>query len=306
MERLRTPDERFANLPDFDFAASYTNVSDPTGGTPLRMAFLDEGPRDAHDTVVLMHGEPTWSFLYRHVIGPLVDAGHRVVVPDLIGFGRSDKPTPRVEYSFARLVEWTRELLFDQLNLDHITLFGQDWGSLVGLRVVAENSPRIARVAIGNGGLPTGEEKPNEAFSAWQQFSQNAPELPIGRIVAGGCTSQVGEDVVAAYDAPFPDESFKEGARILPTLVPTSPSDPAHDANVAAWEVLASFEKPFLTCYSDGDPITRGADKKILSKIPGTRKVQHVAISGAGHFLQEDQGTQLGEVLAQFIAATPR
>ncbi len=306
MERLRTPDDRFTNLPDFEYSVNYGDVTDPTGGPSLRMAYLDEGPRDANETVVLLHGEPTWSFLYRHVIPPLVRANVRVVVPDLIGFGRSDKPTPRLEYSFARLVEWTRELLFDQLELVDITLFGQDWGSLVGLRLVGENSSRFARVAIGNGGLPTGDEKPNEAFSAWQQFSQSAPELPIGRIVAGGCVQTPSDAVIAAYDAPFPDESYKEGARILPTLVPTSPDDPAHEANVLAWEQLAKFTKPFLTCFSDGDPITRGAEKRFLSKVPGTQNVHHVAIVGGGHFLQEDQGTQLGEVLRDFIAANAR
>jgi haloalkane dehalogenase len=304
MDRLRTPDDRFFDLPDFDFAVHYCDVVDPSDGPPLRMAYLDEGPRDASETVILMHGEPTWSFLYRHVIGVLSDAGYRVVVPDLIGFGRSDKPTPRSQYSFARLVEWTRELLFDRLDLRHVTLFAQDWGSLIGLRLIAENSDRFARVAIGNGGLPTGEEKPNEAFDSWQKYSQSAPELPIGRIVAGGCTSTLGDEVVRGYDAPFPDESFKEGARMLPTLVPTSPDDPAHDANVAAWQQLSTFERPFLTCFSDSDPITRGTDRKFQSLVPGTKGVEHVTIVGAGHFLQEDKGHQLGEVLVSFIKAS--
>ncbi len=306
MDRLRTPDERFADLAGFSFPVHYRDLKDPTGGPALRGAYIDEGPRDATDTIVLLHGEPTWSFLYRHVIPVLVAAGHRVVAPDLVGFGRSDKPTPRAQYSFARLVEWTRELLFDQLNLQQITLFGQDWGSLVGLRLVAENPERVARVAIGNGGLPTGEEKPNEAFNAWQQFSQTVAELPIGRIVAGGCVRGLDEDVVAAYDAPFPDESYKEGARMLPTLVPTSALDPAHDANVAAWSTLANFDRPFLTCFSDGDPITRGAEKKFLARIPGTGSVEHVTIAGGGHFLQEDEGARLGEVLVQFVRSTPR
>lgn len=301
MERLRTPDERFANLPDFAFTPQYTNVQDPTGGDPLRMAYLDEGPRDAAETVLLLHGEPTWSFLYRKVIPVLANAGIRVVAPDLIGFGRSDKPAARAEVTYARLVEWTREALFDTLQLTNITLFGQDWGSLVGLRLAAEHSERFARIAIGNGGLPTGEEKISEAFLAWQQFSQTVEQMPIGAICAGGCVTRPSDDVIAAYDAPFPDETYKEAARILPTLVPTSTDDPAHDAQVAAWKVLSAWTKPFLTCYSDKDPVTAGADKKFLREVPGTNDVAHTTIVDGGHFLQEDQGEQLGRVLVEFI-----
>lgn len=302
MERLRTPEERFAQLPDFPFAAHYGEVDDPSGGEPLRMAYLDEGRRDG-DVVLLLHGEPTWSFLYRHVIPGLVQAGYRVVAPDLIGFGRSDKPSSREEYSYARHVEWTRQLLFDRLDLRDVTFFGQDWGSLVGLRLVGEYPERFARVAIGNGGLPTGEERVTEAFVAWQTYSQTAPELPIGRIVSGGCvTKPLPDEVVAAYDAPFPDESYKEGARQFPALVPTSPDDPAHDANVAAWVVLSQFTKPFLLCFSDGDAITRGGDRRFKEKVPGARDQNHITIVGAGHFLQEDAGPQLADVLRTFVA----
>ena len=302
MERLRTPDERFEALPDFDFAAHYALVTDPTGGEALRMAYLDEGPRDA-PPVLLLHGEPSWSYLYRSMIPVLVQAGHRVVAPDLIGFGRSDKPSHRDEYTYARHVEWTRELLFDHLDLVDVTFFGQDWGSLVGLRLVGEHPERFARVAIGNGGLPTGEERVSEAFTAWQHFSQTTPELHIGNIVSGGCVERLSPEVVAAYDAPFPDESFKEGARQFPVLVPTSPDDPAHDANVAAWGVLREWTKPFLCCYSDGDAITRGADRTFLELVPGTRGQAHVTIEGGGHFLQEDRGPALAAVLNEFIAA---
>ena len=304
MNRVRTPDERFSNLPDFHFQPHFAAVTDPTGGEPLRMAYLDEGVINAKETVVLLHGEPTWSFLYRKVIPALVEAGFRVVVPDLIGFGRSDKPAHREDVTYARLVEWTRELLFDQLSLSEVTLFGQDWGSLIGLRLVAEHAERFARVAIGNGGLPTGEEKVPEAFTSWQNFSQSVPELPIGFIVAGGSLSKPGEEIVAAYDAPFPDESYKEAARILPSLVPTSPSDPAHEAQIAAWDLLRSFSKPFLCCYSDGDPITAGADKKFLREVPGTKLTEHITIHGGGHFLQEDKGPELGQALVAFIRAT--
>lgn len=301
MERVRTPEDRFAHLEGFDFTAHYADVVDPTGAEPLRMAYLDEGPREG-DVVLLLHGEPSWSYLYRKVLAGLVAAGHRVVAPDLIGFGRSDKPTDRREYTFARHVEWLCELLFDQLDLDAVTLFAQDWGSLLGLRLVGEHPDRFARVAIGNGGLPTGEEPSTEAFLKWQEFSQQAPELPVGAIVSGGCTERLAPSIIAAYDAPFPDESYKEGARQFPALVPTSPDDPAHDANVAAWAVLAAWTKPFLCCYSDGDPITRGADRKFLKVVPGTRGQAHVTIEGAGHFLQEDKGEELARVLNDFIA----
>lgn len=303
MERLRTPDERFVDLPDFPYVSKYAEVTDPTGGEPLRMAYLDEGPSDA-DVVVLLHGEPTWSYLYRFMIPGLVGAGRRVIAPDLIGFGRSDKPRQRGEYTYARHVEWTRELLFDQLNLHDVTIFGQDWGSLVGLRLIAEHPDRFARVALSNGGLPTGDERANDAFLAWQEFSQNAPELPIGRIISGGCVNRLSDDVIAAYDAPFPDESYKEGAREFPKLVPTSPEDPAHDANVAAWKVLGTFTKPFLLCFSDGDPITRGGDKKFLRDVVGTKNQAHTTIEGGGHFVQEEKGRELALVLNEFISAT--
>ena len=302
MERLRTPEDRFKDLPDFDFVPHYAQLVDPTSPEPLRMAYLDEGPRDA-SVVVLLHGEPSWSFLYRHMIPDLATARHRVVVPDLIGFGRSDKPANRQDYTFARHVEWVRELLFDHLDLHDVTLFAQDWGSLVGLRLVGEHPERFARVAIANGGLPTGEERLNEALRSWQEFSQSAASLPIGDIVSHGCTHRLSTEVVAGYDAPFPDERYKEGARQFPALIPTTPADPAHDACVAAWKTLAAFTKPFLCCFSDGDQITRGADKKFLEVVPGTKGQPHVTIEGAGHFLQEEKGPQLSAVLNEFVAA---
>jgi haloalkane dehalogenase len=301
MERLRTPDKNFEELSDFDFEPHYADVADPTGGEPLRMAYLDEGPRDGQ-IVVLLHGEPSWSYLYRFMIPGLVASGRRVVAPDLVGFGRSDKPSDREEYTYARHVEWVRELLFDHLELRDVTLFAQDWGSLIGLRLVGEHSERFARVAIGNGGLPTGDERMSEAFKAWQDFSQTTPELHIGNIVSGGCSERLGPEVVAAYDAPFPDESYKEGARQFPTLVPTSPEDPAHDANVAAWAVLASCTRPFLCCFS-GDAITRGADAKFIRLVPGAEGQAHTTIPGSAHFLQEENGPELARVLNGFITA---
>jgi haloalkane dehalogenase len=300
MERLRTPDSRFDALSDFDFEPKYAEVTDPTGAEALRMAYLDEGPRDGQ-VVLLMHGEPSWSYLYRFVIPDLVSANLRVVVPDLMGFGRSDKPSDREDYTYARHVEWVRELLFDRLDLHDVTFFGQDWGALIGLRLVAEHSERFARVAIGNGGLPTGDERMSDAFRSWQTFSQTTPELHIGNIVSGGCAERLSADVVAAYDAPFPDESFKEGARQFPKLVPTSPEDPAHDANVAAWSSLERFTKPFFCCFSN-DAITHGAEAKFIELVPGARGQAHTTIQSSAHFLQEENGPQLAGILIEFIA----
>jgi haloalkane dehalogenase len=304
MELLRTPDARFEGLPDFPFAPHYVDVDDTEGG-PLRVHHLDEGPADG-PVVLLLHGEPSWSFLYRTMVPVLVDAGLRCVAPDLVGFGRSDKPTGRGDYTFARHVEWMREALFDHLDLESITLVGQDWGSLVGLRLVGEHPERFARVVIANGGLPTGDQPLSDAFLAWQTFSQETPEFPVGRIVNGGCTSDLTPEVIAAYDAPFPDDSYTAGARVFPTLVPTSPDDPAAAANRAAWETLAAFDKPLLTAFSDSDPITRGGEGIFQRTVPGAKGQPHTTIAGGGHFLQEDKGPELARVVVDFVAATPR
>jgi len=302
MQTLRTPDERFADLPDFPFAPHHVEVDDGEGGT-LRVHHLDEGPTDA-PPVLLMHGEPTWSFLYRHVIPGLVAAGHRVVAPDLVGMGRSDKPTERSDHTYARQVEWMRQALFDRLDLRDITFFGQDWGSLIGLRLVALDPDRYARVAIGNGGLPTGHGPASEAFLAWQRFSQETEDFPVGRIIDGGCTTSLAPEVVAAYDAPYPDDSYKAAVRVFPSLVPTSSEDPATPDQEAAWRVLERFERPFLLCFSDSDPITRGGDAPFLAKVPGAQGQAHTTIEGGGHFLQEDRGPELAQVLVDFIRTT--
>lgn len=306
MKILRTPDERFADLPGYDFEAHYVEVPAGDGsGESIRVHYVDEGDHGSPETVLLMHGEPSWSYLYRKMVGPLVDSGVRVVAPDLVGFGRSDKPADRLDYTYARHVEWMRCALFDGLGLDGVTVVGQDWGGLVGLRLVAENPDRFRRVVAANTGLPTGDMDMGEAFMAWQRFSQETPELPVGRIIAGGCGTPLPDEVVAGYDAPFPDESYKEGARQFPVLVPTRPDDPAAAANRAAWEVLAGFSKPFLCAYSDGDPITRGADQLFLTTVPGCKTQAHPTIAGGGHFLQEDRGPELAAVIAEFIRANP-
>jgi haloalkane dehalogenase len=302
MQTLRTPDERFTDLPDFPFEPHYVEVDDGEGGT-LRVHHLDEGPADAAP-VLLMHGEPTWAYLYRHVVPPLVEAGHRVIVPDLVGMGRSDKPAAQSDHTYARHVEWMRQALFDHLDLRDITFFGQDWGSLIGLRLVALDPDRYARVAIGNGGLPTGHGPASEAFLAWQRFSQETEDFPVGRIIDGGCTTTLSPEVIAAYDAPYPDDTYKAAVRVFPSLVPTSPEDPATPDQQAAWRVLEGFERPFLLCFSDSDPITRGGDAPFLAKVPGAQGQPQTTIEGGGHFLQEDRGPELAGVLVDLIERT--
>jgi haloalkane dehalogenase len=303
MDALRTPDDRFVDLPDFPFAPHYAEIDDGEGGR-LRVHYLDEGPADG-EVVLLMHGEPSWCFLYRTMIPVLVDAGLRCIAPDLVGFGRSDKPVGRDDYTYARHVEWMRQLVFDVLGLQSLTLVGQDWGGLIGLRLVGEHPDRFARVVVANSGLPSGDRPLSDAFMAWQKFSQETPQFPVGAIVNGGCASDLSPDVIAAYDAPFPDDSHTAGARIFPTLVPTGPDDPAAAANKAAWETLAAFERPFLTAFSDSDPITGGGDAVFLRTVPGTAGQPHTTIVGAAHFLQEDKGPELAQVIRDFIAKTP-
>jgi len=297
MEILRTPDERFRQLPGYPFAPRYLNL----GG--LRMHYVDEGPRDGAP-VLLLHGEPSWSYLYRKMIPVLTVAGHRAVAPDFVGFGRSDKPVHREVYSYQRHVDWTRSVI-EQLDLRGTTLVCQDWGGLIGLRLAAEHDDRFARIVTANTFLPTGDTPPGEAFLAWRKFSQETPEFPVGRLVQGGCVTSLVPEVVAAYDAPFPDDRYKAGARQFPVLVPISPDDPASAPNRKAWEVLRRWRKPFLTAFSDSDPITHGADAFLQQAIPGAQGQPHTTIVGAGHFLQEDKGEELARVVVDFIARTP-
>lgn len=301
MNVLRTPDDRFDSLPDFPFEPHYVEISDGQGGAGLRVHYLDEGPADAAP-VLLMHGEPSWSFLYRKVIPVLVAAGHRCVAPDLVGFGRSDKPGDQEDYSYRRHVEWMSEVVFDRLDLRDITFVGQDWGGLIGLRLVAAQPDRYARVVVANTGMPTGDRAPTDAFLQWQTFARETETFPTGAIISGGCVGTLAPEVVAAYDAPFPDDTFQAGARMFPSLVPTSTDDPEHDANMAAWDVLRTFERPWLCAFSDSDAITKGGERVFLSEVPGTAGQPHVTIEGGGHFLQEDKGEELGRVVADFIA----
>ena len=300
MNVLRTPEERFDNLPDYPFAPHYLSISDFKGGE-LRLHYLDEG---GGPTVLLLHGEPTWSYLYRHMIPPLVGAGFRVVAPDLVGLGKSDKPSRKKDHTYARHVGWLREALFERLGLREVTLFCQDWGSLIGLRLVAEHPERFARVVLANGGLPTGDEKMPLPFRIWLLFSKLTPVLPVGRIVQLGTTTKLTKDVIKAYAAPFPSEAYKAGAHIFPSLVPNRPDDPARDANRQAWASLERFDKPFLTAFSDGDPITKGGEHPFQSRVPGAQGQPHIVTKGAGHFLQEDRPDYLAKLITQFVRTT--
>jgi len=312
MEILRTPDERFERLPDYPFTAHYADIpADSPADIPagsdtqrLRVHYLDERPTgDASgETVLLVHGEPSWSYLYRHMIPPLVAAGHRVVVPDLVGFGRSDKPAATSDYTYARHVDWMRALLFEHLDLRGVTFFGQDWGGLIGLRAVASDPDRFRRIALANTGLPTGLTPLSDAFMAWQKFSRETPVFDIGFLINAATVRDLSADEIAAYDAPFPDDTYKAGARIFPSLVPTGPDDPASAANLAAWEVLRQWTKPFLLCFSDSDPVTRGGDAIFTREVPGAAGQAHTTIEGAHHFLQEDAADRLAQIINDFIA----
>lgn len=294
MSALRTPDSRFSNLPDFPYEPHYVDLDG------LRMAYVTAGPADGQP-VLLLHGEPSWSFLYRKVIPVLAEAGLRAIAPDLIGFGRSDKPAEHSEHSYARHVEWIRSFAFDKLDLTGVTLVGQDWGGLIGLRLVAEHPDRFARVVAANTGLPTGDQPMPEIWWQFRRMVETAPELTVSRLVQSGCQSELTEAELAAYDAPFPDESYLAGARTMPTLVPTAPDDPASTANRAAWTQLSRWERPFLVAFSDQDPITGGMAPVLRRTVPGAAGLDHPVIKGAGHFLQEDAGEQLGNVIAEFV-----
>jgi haloalkane dehalogenase len=301
MKILKTPDERFTNLPGYPFEPNYVKIPNSEGGI-LRIHYIEEGPREA-EPVLLMHGEPTWSYLYRKMIPPIVDAGHRVIAPDLVGFGRSDKPADRKDYTYQRHVDWMHAVL-DQLELMRITLVCQDWGGLIGLRLVAAMPHRFDRVVAANTGLPTGDMPVGDAFIGWRKYSQEVPEFNVGSIIKMGCQKPLSEDTIVGYDAPFPEESYKEGARIFPTLVPITLDDPATPANRQAWQVLSNFNKPFLTAFSDSDPITRGGERILQDKIPGAKGQPHTLIKGGGHFLQEDCGEEFARLVADFIART--
>ena len=294
---LRTPEARFATLSDFPYTPQYTEV----GG--LRIAFIDEGPRAA-PVVLLMHGEPSWSYLYRKMIPVLLQAGYRVVAPDLVGFGRSDKPARKADYSYLNHVQWMKAWM-ERVDLKGVTLFCQDWGSLIGLRMVAQLPDRFARIVLANGGLPTGTTETPKAFRIWRAFTVYSPWFPIGRIVKSGCAMGLTPQEIAAYDAPFPSRKYKVAARLFPTFVPTTPQDPERQNNERAWEFFKKCEKPFLTLFSNRDPVTRGGHKMWQQLVPGAQGQPHAVTRGAGHFLQEDKGQEVAQAIDAFIKATP-
>jgi haloalkane dehalogenase len=291
MDVLRTSDERFADLPDYPFVPHYAEV----GG--LRMHYVDEGP-ESGQTVLLLHGEPTWSYLYRHTVPELVAVGLRAVVPDLVGFGRSDKPAATADYSFRSHVEWLSAFV-DTVGIADAVVVGQDWGGLLGLRLLAERPGFVAAYVACNHGFPTGDMPPNDAFRSWLDYSQSVKPLPVGEIVLNGCVSVRDDAVRAAYDAPYPDETYKAGARIFPSLVPIRPDDPASDAVRAARTVLGEWDRPFLTVWGDQDPVTRGADEMFQGLVPGAKDRPHVRLA-AGHNLPEDAGAELGRIVGDF------
>ena len=301
MDVLRTPDDRFAGLPGFAYPPHYAAVIDPDGGT-IRMAWVEDGPADG-EPVLLLHGEPSWSFLYRTMIPVLARAGLRAIAPDLVGFGRSDKPVRVADHTYARHVEWVRELAFDVLDLHGVTIVGQDWGGLIGLRLAAEHPERFRRIVAANTGLPTGDHPMPEIWHRFRQAVQTAPVLDVGRFVQSGCRRPMSDEVRAAYDAPFPDDSYVAGARAMPGLVPTAPDDPASAANRAAWAVLAASPTPALIAFSDGDPITGAMAPILMRTLPGAQGREHPVIENAGHFLQEDAGPELAERIVEFVEA---
>ncbi len=296
MELLRTPDERFAYLPGYSFEPHYLDVDG------VRIHYLDEGD-PAGAPILLLHGEPSWSYLYRTMIPPLASTGYRVIAPDLVGFGRSDKPARREDYTYQRHVDWMRGVLLG-LDLRDITLFCQDWGGLIGLRLVAEHADRFARVVASNTFLPTGDIPAGKAFLRWRQASQEMPVFNAGEIIQRGTVAQLSDEIVAAYYAPFPDDSYLGGARQFPTLVPVTPDDPATVPNRHAWEVLGQWRKPFLCAFGDSDPITRGGYEALQAAIPGAQGQPHVLLEGAGHFIQEEKGPELAQIVLDFIAHT--
>ena len=293
---LRTPDERFADLPDFPFEPNYVEVDG------LRIHYLDEGPPDAAP-ILLLHGEPSWCFLYRKMIPGLVAAGHRCIAPDLIGFGRSDKLANREDYSYKFHVDIMNGF-FRALDLDNVTLFCQDWGSLIGIRVLIDNLARFQRLIVANGGLSTGEHGASDAFKKWLKYSQEVENFHIGGILKGGCATKLSDEVIAAYNAPFPSDAYKACARMFPTFVPISPDNPESENNKKGWEILKKWDGKVLTLFSDQDAITRGGEKPFQKLLPGAKGQPHETIEGGGHFLQEDKGEIIAEKIVSWLAGS--
>lgn len=284
MEILRTPNERFENLKDWPYEGKYHIVNSEYGD--IRVHYIDEGSDDS-DVVLMIHGEPSWGYLYRNMITPLVENGKRVIVPDLPGFGKSDKLSLRDGYTYEKYVEWMSDWLL-ALDIHNITLFGQDWGGLIGLRLVTAYPERFSKIIAANTFLPTGDYDPGEAFLKWKEYSQTVEDFHVGGIIKGGTVREITQEIIDAYNAPFPDDIYKEAARQFPTLVPVTPDDPSSQINRDAWKKLKEWDKPFLCAFSDSDPVMAGVDKTFIKLVPGTKDMPHTTIEKAGHFLQED------------------
>ena len=320
MEIVRTPEDRFQALPDYPFAPHFAEVKAPCG-TTLRMHYLDEGPRDA-SPVVMLHGEPTWSFLYRKLVRPLAEAGLRVIVPDHIGFGKSDKIVEKTAYTFGRHVDWLHQLVVG-LDLGEITLLGQDWGGPIGLAVLAAEPDRFARaiaantmlhtvepelagrLAWSNHGVGASDAQVNESLLAWMAHSQRAEEFLASQSAQSATTTTLPDEVLTAYDAPFPDERYKGGMRQFPILIPVTRNDSGAEINQRTWNALARFEKPFLTVFGDSDPGTGGWDAIFQERVPGAKGQPHRTLEAAGHFLQEDAPEELARITIDFVRRNP-
>jgi len=300
MKLLRTPDIRFENLPDYPFKPNYQTINDRWEQVGIRIHTIDEGEPGAQ-VVLMLHGEPSWSFLYRKMVAPFVQAGYRVLAPDLPGFGKSDKPSRRTDYSYARHVAWMQDWLRG-LDLQNIILICQDWGGLIGMRLVAAEPGRFARVVTTNTMLPTGDFAAGDDFLKWQKFSQEVAVFPTGQIVNKGTVRGLSAAEIAAYDAPFPDETYKEGARQFPLLVPTTADNPESEPNREAWKVLMGFDKPWLCAFGDSDPITAGAAEVIQKLIPGCQGQPHTTLRDGGHFIQEDCGGKLSRLVLDWLS----
>lgn len=297
MPVLRTPEEKFAGLPEFDFEAHYVEIDD-AGLGPLRVHYLDEGDPQGR-VVLILHGEPAWSYMFRRSVRVLAEAGLRVIVPDLVGFGKSDKPSELSDYTYESHVRWLTDVV-TQLGLHDVVLVGHDWGGLLGLRLVTELDGLAVGYVASNHGYPTGDMPPNEALRRWQEEAANSPDLAVGRVVAGACTTDLDDAVVAAYDAPYPDQSYKAGAQSFPALIPSAPDDPSADWVRKSREILAGWTKPFLTVYGAQDPIGGAADAMFQQLVPGTRGQNHVRLDDAGHNAPEDAGADFGVIVRDF------
>ncbi|NND33719.1 MAG: haloalkane dehalogenase [Saprospiraceae bacterium] len=301
MDYINTPEERFQELDDYPFDANYLTIQDG-----MRVHYIDEGPKDASEVILLMHGEPSWSYLYRTMIPPLVAAGFRCIAPDLIGFGKSSKPKKQEDYTYARHILWMQELL-DHLNISGYTFFGQDWGGLIGLRLIANQPGAFSRIVVSNTMLPTGDHTPPEAFIKWQKFSQKVEQFPVEFVLQGATTTELPDEVLKAYRAPFPNDDYTAGAKIFPMLVPTTPDDPESQNNRDAWQnVLSKWTKPLLTLFGDKDPVTAGGDRVFHKLVPGAKGMPHTTIEGGGHFIQEDKGPELAGHIIEFIHNHPK